>query len=264
VLLEERVPSSASPSASLRGDAGRLPEIWNRSAWARPHGVRARRAGEAGVDSSAPRGGSGRPSRTFDRDAEPALIGTPGAGATGRRRRARAGDRRRRSSLTSAVSRRRPRGPAPSPWHAFLLPGGGNQRSRTGPQLRDGARRFHRDPRAPSPRRAARGHREPVHAGDCPGEPLAPLPGQNALTREIANGRRPKRRDSSLLSLWAGQGRPLLREEARPRARWPDPPRGRGGARDGLISEDMITSLHRSHPCLFAAPVKRRRHQLKT
>ncbi|HWT86673.1 MAG TPA: nitronate monooxygenase, partial [Myxococcales bacterium] len=44
------------------------------------------------------------------------------------------------------------------------------------------------------------------------GEPLAPYPVQNALTREI-RAAAAKAGDSGLLSLWAGQGAPLLREE---------------------------------------------------
>src|SRR6267142_2434789 len=44
------------------------------------------------------------------------------------------------------------------------------------------------------------------------GEPLAPFPVQNALTREI-RAAAAKAGDSGLLSLWAGQGAPLLREE---------------------------------------------------
>jgi len=44
------------------------------------------------------------------------------------------------------------------------------------------------------------------------GEPLAPFPVQNALTREI-RAAAVKGGDSGLLSLWAGQGAPMLREE---------------------------------------------------
>src|SRR5712664_2542851 len=44
------------------------------------------------------------------------------------------------------------------------------------------------------------------------GEPLAPFPVQNALTREI-RAAATKAGDSGLLSLWAGQGAPMLREE---------------------------------------------------
>jgi len=44
------------------------------------------------------------------------------------------------------------------------------------------------------------------------GEPLAPYPVQNALTREI-RAAAAKAGDSGLLSLWAGQGAPLLRDE---------------------------------------------------
>src|SRR5882724_8253923 len=44
------------------------------------------------------------------------------------------------------------------------------------------------------------------------GEPLAPFAAQNALTREI-RAAAAKAGDAGLLSLWAGQGAPLMREE---------------------------------------------------
>jgi nitronate monooxygenase len=213
VLLEERVPvfsfTFGIPPREML-DACRKSGILSMGTATTVSEARALE--EAGVDFICAQGAEAGGHRgTFDRDAEPALIGTlalvPQVADAVRAPVIAAGGVMDGRGLAAALALG---ASAVSLGTAFLLcPEAGT----SGPYR--AALREARDDSTVITRafsgRAARGLGNRF-TRQMSGEPLAPYPVQNALTREI-RAAAAKAGDSGLLSLWAGQGAPLLREE---------------------------------------------------